>query len=874
MDLVEPINVITMKKKWLFIFSLFLLCMGSKAQEHAEVDEIILVFKTHVDIGYTDLAKNVMKKYQTETIDKALDVVDRNRNMPADQQFVWTLPGWPLEKISENWNGQNPERLDRINTALQDGHFVPHALPFTTHTEMLAPECLVRGLGYSSKLARTLHKPLPTGAKMTDVPSHSWILPTLLKNAGVNFLHLGCNGASMPPQLPYLFWWEGPDGSRLLTMYSTEYGSELFPPKDWPCKTWLAMLMRGDNQGPPQPEELKQLLDKIHKEMPGVKVTVGELGDFGDRIMQENPELPVIKQDMPDTWIHGAMCDPSSAIVESKAVPDIYMGESLGTLLDLYGVKSSSPRDNQTIASAYESALLYYEHTWGKSMGSIAGYVGVKDYIGQVTDYPYGKDWEEDKKKGRFKGLEESWDEHSAHAYRAYEQSSSLLQQNLQLLADAVKAKGKHTVVYNALPWERDGIPAMGYTSFAKNDKYFTTKQPKINQKSGVLENKYFKIELQPETGSIHSVIDKQSGRELVDREAAYGFGQFVYERFSRKEVADYCKSYVRNNHVWGFVEIGKPNMPSADSIPYQSFVPTHCSLKGYNSENGVGLTMVYEPSQGNLKYPVSTSVILYGNAPYFDLEVTVEKTADPWPEAGWLSLPFKIDNPHFKIGRHGSIIDPITDFALPGVNRYLYAAGTGIAIFDEEQQGIGVCGMNTPLVSLSEPGCWKFDNDFIPTKPVVYYNLFNNNWSTNFRFWNEGKWTYHFRVWTYDQYDPFTSLLQPALEARYPLQLATSSVTNGKLPVSQSGITLSQKGVVVTAFGTDPDGNNGTLLRLWEQAGKSGEVIVSFPKDWNFSQAIPVNLRGEQVGEPLVIRDGKMQIRMGKFAPASFILK
>ena len=236
--------------------------------------------------------------------------------------------------------------------------------------------------------------------------------------------------------------------------------------------------------------------------------------------------------------------------------------------------------------------------------------------------------------------------------------------------------------------------------------------------------------------------------------------------------------------------------------------------------------------------------------------------------------MPFKIDNPHFKIGRHGSIIDPITDFALPGVNRYLYAAGTGIAIFDEEQQGIGVCGMNTPLVSLSEPGCWKFDNDFIPTKPVVYYNLFNNNWSTNFRFWNEGKWTYRFRVWTYDQYDPFTSLLQPALEARYPLQLATSSVTNGKLPVSQSGITLSQKGVVVTAFGTDPDGNNGTLLRLWEQAGKSGEVIVSFPKDWNFSQAIPVNLRGEQVGEPLVIRDGKMQIRMGKFAPASFILK
>ena len=111
---------------------------------------------------------------------------------------------------------------------------------------------------------------LPRDAKMTDVPCHSWIMPTLLRNAGVDFLHLGCNAASSSPQVPRLFWWEGPDGSRLLTMYTAEgYGTGLVPPADWPYQTWLALIHTGDNHGPPTPEEVKSLLDEAAKKAPG-----------------------------------------------------------------------------------------------------------------------------------------------------------------------------------------------------------------------------------------------------------------------------------------------------------------------------------------------------------------------------------------------------------------------------------------------------------------------------------------------------------------------------------------------------------------------------------------------------------------------------
>jgi hypothetical protein len=54
-------------------------------------------------------------------------------------------------------------------------------------------------------------------AKMSDVPSHSWILPTLLTHAGVNFLHIGCNPASRSPQVPMFF------GGRALMALSNDH---------------------------------------------------------------------------------------------------------------------------------------------------------------------------------------------------------------------------------------------------------------------------------------------------------------------------------------------------------------------------------------------------------------------------------------------------------------------------------------------------------------------------------------------------------------------------------------------------------------------------------------------------------------------------
>ena len=286
----------------------------------AKVEQVVVVFKTHFDIGYTDLARNVVKRYRTSMIDKALDVCEDARNMPPEQRFVWTVPGWPMAQIL--WPGQTAERRQRTLQAIHDGRLVWHALPGSLHTESLDLEDLVRGMRFSSDLARQSGMPLPLDAKMTDVASHTWILATMLKRAGVEFLHIGSNSESASPDLPRLFWWQGPDGSRLLTMYTAGgYGTGLKAPEGWPCKTWLALIHTNDNEGPPTANDVRKLVDTAKRELPGVKIRFGRLSDFADAVIKENPPLPVVRADMPDNWIHGIGSMPVETALRGASAP-------------------------------------------------------------------------------------------------------------------------------------------------------------------------------------------------------------------------------------------------------------------------------------------------------------------------------------------------------------------------------------------------------------------------------------------------------------------------------------------------------------------------------------------------------------------------
>jgi hypothetical protein len=738
---------------------------------------------------------------------------------------------------------------------------------------------------------------------MTDVPSHSWIMPTLLRHAGVDLLHLGCNAACRSPQVPPLFWWEGPDGSRLLTMYTAEgYGTGLVPPPNWPHKTWLALIHTGDNHGPPTPAEVKKLFEEARARLPGVQVRIGRLSDFADGILAEKPDLAVIRGDMPDTWIHGPMCDPAGARIARNIRPAIAAAENLHTQLGAWGAVAPAADVAATIAAAYEQSLLYGEHTWGGALYWVTQYNADRKFN-------YGDTWKAERAQSRFQRLENSWKEHTSYIESARDLIQPLLDRDLHILAQAARAEGLRVVVYNPLPWKRDGwvslpaspmaitafrpvdgegavaaveddgalrfvardVPALGYRTYVPVKAEAASTPLRVDESAATLENAVFKATLDPARGVVRSLIDKRSGRELVDAAAPHGFGQYLYERFDLRQTQSFVDAYLKLRVDWALNELGKPNLPPADQVPYRAASPQNYRVRFRQSP--VSVTAVMEASAtAEVPHGVTTTLTL-PDQPYADLEIALrDKAADPWPEAGWLCLPLKVEQPQFRIGRLGSIIDPAKDI-VPGTNHHLLALNSGLTVADPQGRGAGLCPLDNPLISLDAPGCWKYSPKFVPQRSYVYVNLFNNQWTTNFRLWNEGTWTARVRIWAVAGPDCEPGLVTPTQEARLPLLAAAATGAAGSLPAVQTGLELSRKGIAVTAFGPNPDGR-GLLLRLWEQAGRAGTCVVSLPAKLAIRTVQPVDLRGRPKGPPLPVRDSRFEVPVGAFAPASFELR
>jgi hypothetical protein len=274
----------------------------------------------------------------------------------------------------------------------------------------------------------------------------------------------------------------------------------------------------------------------------------------------------------------------------------------------------------------------------------------------------------------------------------------------------------------------------------------------------------------------------------------------------------------------------------------------------------------------------MTISFVFPRNEPYVDVKWSISgKVPNTMPEGGWLCFPFHISDPQFIVGRLGGNMDLAKD-QITGGNRYLYAVNTGAAIVSTDKSGVGICAVDAPLMSFGEPGLWKYDYTYLPKKSSVFVNVYNNMWNTDYPYWTEGSWSERVRIWPIGKNESTTeNLAVKSWEARVALQYAYADDTNkdhSNLPAQNTGISVSRKGVLVTAFGDDPDGNTGTLLRLWEQAGKAGQVIVQLSPDMKFKWAIPVNLRGEITGKKILIKNSSLSIALKPYEPISFILQ
>ncbi len=866
----------------------------AQTQPNKDLKELIIVFKTHFDNGYTELSETVLQKYASTLIEGALRGVEQTASFGKEQQFAWTLSGYPMKEILRRNEGLRP----KVSEAIRNGRFAIHALPCTFETEAMTPEILVRGFSISDEIARAHGLDLPTDAKLTDVPSHSWILPTVLTQAGVKFLHIGCNPASRSPEVPLIFWWEGPDGSRLMTIYwGGYYGTDLVPPADWAHKSWLAIIHTNDNSGAPPPEEIKATLAKARELAPNARIRVGRMSDFYDAIIKENPDLPVIKGDMPDTWIHGYFSMPKEYKEYSKTLKELKVVESIGATLSL--MDGTLPAVNPDISKAYEELTLFAEHTFGLAMSH-----------GNSGIWRYDNDFTVHRALGDYDLIEQSWKEKGNHVFEAQRITVPGLEKEMTRLAAGINIEGTRIVVYNPLPYPRSGpveirahsswytlkglkdamtgeiiplenknniyrfmasqVPGMGYRTYipAEQATEMTAVRLLADSKTGILENQYLKITLDTISGNIKSLIDKGTGKELVNTSQNVPFGGYLYQYFDKSQVEAYAKAYIKGGWDWAPAELGRPNL---DERPGYTATGIHPSILWESGLTRASVSVHYPPSK---KVPHNYTLIynLFPGRPALEIIWHIDsKPAEPWPEGGWISFPFNVEDPEFRVGRLGGIANPKTDF-IKGTNFDYYMADRGVALYGADGSGFAVTSPDAPAISLDRPGLWTWTGDFIPEKANVYFNLYNNQWSTNFTEWIEGSWSARFYVWAFKQYDPAAALAVPAEDLATPLQAFIGTGKRGNLPLVYKGITVSDKSVSLTAFAPDPV-SGGYLLRLWESAGNATTVSVQLPDNSGFRIAQPVDLRGRVTGAAIPVTNGNIRIFCPANRPVSLIL-
>ena len=114
--------------------------------------------------------------------------------------------------------------------------------------------------------------------------------------------------------------------------------------------------------------------------------------------------------------------------------------------------------------------------------------------------------------------------------------------------------------------------------------------------------------------------------------------------------------------------------------------------------------------------------------------------------------------------------------------------------------------------------------------------------------------------------------MITPSEETRVLLKGVFYNGLRGDKPGMREGVTLSRKGILMTAYQKRKEG---TLLRLWEQTGNAGMCEVNLIKESNFKSAYPCDLRGKIIDkEGIEISNNAFQFMIHANQPASLPLR
>lgn len=748
--------------------------------------EIYVVQHTHTDIGYTHLQTEIFKRHG-DYIRQVLDFCKQTDDYPEGAKFKWVCEtSFTVQRFLET---ATPEQIEEFVKRVKEGR-IEVAAHYLNGTDLECAEELVRKVYYAEHVADKYGFDVVT-AMNDDINGLSWAIPSILSRCGVKYLSMGVNYTRSIPVLerPNAFYWEAPDGSKVLAWNAEHYmfGNSMglhdrLKLVEDKLPTYLAQLekrgypynilgfkMSGfvTDNSPPNKKPCDIIRDWNAKYAYPKLIVATSREWFGRLEKEHGKDIPTYKLAWPDWWADGHASSAHETILTRETHETFFAAETFSAIAKILDPSFDYPADQ--FRKTLEKIMLYDEHTWGAA---------------QSISQP---DSEETKGQWKIK---------ASFATESHDEARSMLRAALTPVEKAAAALGPRLPPQRDLPvWDASRLvtepgfrplpPAPpGSAEFSENK----------------ISNRFFEVTLDPVTGGIKSIFDKELQRELVDQESPYKLNQYIYEM------------PVGGRAV---VDVG-----TSEPAKFERFSPTKAEI--YPGTNDPLSGSILARTSAKNTPEIVQEVILYGYEKRIDIWNTVTKDEVLDAEGVYYAFPFNVRPFTAKTEISCAVMKPGIE-QLPGSSSDWHCIQRW-ADFSNDDFGVTWVTLDAPLVQFSQINTGKWQKVLELKNPAVFSWIMNNYWFTNFKASQGGKLTFRYSITPHRGPCKNSEAMRFALERANPLLLGRPTE-----PLC-SFLQIDNPQAILLAFKHAENGD-GFVLRLWNCEGTPTTAKVVFPE-------------------------------------------
>ncbi len=824
---------------------------------------IFVVPHTHLDVGYTDYQGKVAE-VQPRVLSQAAELIHQHPD------FRFSMDGsWNLQQLLET---RPKGKQDEILALIRSGKMAMPAQYCNLLTGYASLETLYRSLYESKALTQRYGLPFEY-ANITDVPTYSGTYPSILAASGVKYWVAAANNDRAPifyhehwnEKSP--FWWQGPDGAKVLFWYSWAYlqTQTMFglPPglnavrESLPIflqaysrpdyKLDVALIYGTQVENTDLFPTTATFATEWNKSYAYPKLNYATFPDFFHYIDQHyGSKLPTYKGDGGPYWEDGIGSDAHFAAEDRENQNRALSAEILSTVTHSIDPDLNPP--NGLLNDVWRNIILFAEHTWAS--------------YNSITQ----PDHEETVKQLRVK---------DDRADRASLEIDDLMNRSLSQLADQIHIPANTLVVFNSLNWRRDAVvetdlfenpkltdlatnqeiplqvlyekqhflrvrfvakdlPAVGYKCFSIAYGKEPIAKPRYPNESTV-ENQFYRIKIDEVSGALASVFDKQIGKELVDSQSPYKFGQYLYV------TGDDGNTRIVN--------------------PYPSFPAAELSVHAASQGKLLGVETLpwgasIRMSSSSVNTPeIETEILLFNDQKKVQFRYRVHKDYTTAKEAVYFAFPVAVSNPSFAYASQQGWVDPQKQMFKGGSTEW-FSVHQWMAVHDPNL-AVAVVPIDASLASFGDMNRGKWPAEFTPQSGTIFSYAMNNYWDTNYRAGQSGEFVFRYTVTSGPEIDgrAFTRLGSEEMRpAELDYVVSQDKVGDPVRPLPAAGTDFfetSGEDVSLVTWKRAEDGT-GTILRLAETGGRASETDIRFPHSIVASAHLCSGVEDDQANVPV----------------------